>query len=192
MHALSEPHKLATQRWSLKSHKDVMPIDKHVELMVDGEKQCIISVMQTMYFIAVKDLPLDFFNSQCKFLQYMCTPRMPINDEYFAYTNRTLGMEFLKASTEFYWRELKEYIHNNPFFSILIDDSIDLTFEKHMIVYMTYLVEEGNGPRVCKFVALLPLENGKAQTKFNALMKLRNDVCLELSKLIGFASDGAS
>ena len=62
-HAKSDLHKLASQRWSLKAHKDVLPIEKHAELMIDAEKQRIISVMQTMYFIAVKDLPLDFFKS---------------------------------------------------------------------------------------------------------------------------------
>ncbi|MCO5575073.1 hypothetical protein L7F22_028870 [Adiantum nelumboides] len=191
-HALSKVHKLATQRWNLKSHKDVLPIQKHVELMVDGEKQRIISVMQTMYFVAVNDLPLDFFESQCKFLRYMCTPGMPINDEYSAYTNRTSGMEFLKAAAEYYWGELKECICKSPFFSILIDDSTDLTYKKHLIVYMTYLEEEGSGPCACKFVALLPLEDGKAETKFNALMEWLVDMGVDLSKLIGFASDGAS
>ncbi|MCO5612069.1 hypothetical protein L7F22_066331 [Adiantum nelumboides] len=117
---------------------------------------------------------------------------MPLSDEYSAYTKRTSGMQFLKAAAEHYWGELKECICNSPFFSIFIDDSTDLTYEKHMIVYMTYLEEEGSGPCACKFVALLPLEDGKAQTKFAALLKLVNDMGVDLSKLIGFASDGAS
>ncbi|MCO5594786.1 hypothetical protein L7F22_048819, partial [Adiantum nelumboides] len=43
-HANSNAHKKVMQRWALKSHRDVMPIQKHVELMVDAEKQRIITV----------------------------------------------------------------------------------------------------------------------------------------------------
>ncbi|MCO5604748.1 hypothetical protein L7F22_058918 [Adiantum nelumboides] len=191
-HALSKPHMNATQRRRLKAHKDVLPIQKHVELMMDGEKQRVISVMQTMDFIAIKDLPLNFFNAQCKFLRYMQTPGLPINDEYSAYTNRTSGMQLLKAARDLYWESLKDSILKRPFFSVLIDDSTDLSYEKHMIVYVTYLEEGGNGPCVCRFVALLPLEDGKAQTKFDALKSLIERMGLSFAKMIGFASDGAS
>ena len=70
-----------------------MPIQKHVELMVDAEKQRIITIMQTMYFIVVQDMPLNFYYAQCDFMRYMRTPNMPINNEYSAYTNQTSGME---------------------------------------------------------------------------------------------------
>ncbi|MCO5601995.1 hypothetical protein L7F22_056122 [Adiantum nelumboides] len=191
-HANSDAHKIATQRWALKSHRDVMPIQKHVELMVDAEKQRIITVMQTMYFIVVKDMPLNFYYAQCEFMRYMSTPNMPVSNEYSAYTNRTYGMEFIQAAKEFYWEALKLSICKSPFFAILIDDSTDLTFEKHMIVYVTYLEDEGRGPPVCKFVALLPLADGKAKTKFDELIGLVQKMGLGLEKWIGFASDGAS
>ncbi|MCO5600445.1 hypothetical protein L7F22_054558 [Adiantum nelumboides] len=191
-HANSDAHKIATQLWALKSHRDVMPIQKHVELMVDAEKQRIITVMQIMYFIVVKDMPLNFYYAQCEFMRYMRTPNMPVSNEYSTYTNRTSGMEFIQAAKEFYWESLKLSICKSPFFAILIDDSTDLTFEKHMIVYVTYLEDEGRGPPVCKFVALLPLADGKAQTKFDELIALIQRMGLGLEKWIGFASDGAS
>ncbi|MCO5594072.1 hypothetical protein L7F22_048093 [Adiantum nelumboides] len=187
-HALSKPHKNAAQQWRLKAHKDVLPIQKHVELMMDGEKQHVLSVMQTMYFIAIKDLPLNFFSAQCKFLRYMHTRGLPINDVYSAYTNRTSGMQFLKAARDLYWESLKDSILKSPFFSVSIDDNTDLSYE----MYVTYLEEGGNGPCVCRFVALLPLEDGKAQTKFDALKSLIERMGLSFAKMIGFASDGAS
>ncbi|MCO5602289.1 hypothetical protein L7F22_056418 [Adiantum nelumboides] len=101
-------------------------------------------------------------------------------------------MEFIQAAKDFYWEALKLSICKSPFFAILIDDSTDLTFEKHMIVYVTYLEDEGRGSPVCKFVALLPLADGKAQTKFDELIALLQRMGLGLEKWIGFASDGAS
>ncbi|MCO5613245.1 hypothetical protein L7F22_067521 [Adiantum nelumboides] len=129
-HANSDAHKIATQRWALKSHRDVMPIQKHVELMVNAEKQRIIIVMQTMYFIVVKDMPLNFYYAQCEFMRYMRTPNMP-------------------------------------------------RMREEVLLY-------------ARFVALLPLADGKAQTKFDELIALVQRMGLGLEKWIGFASDGAS
>ncbi|MCO5602422.1 hypothetical protein L7F22_056553 [Adiantum nelumboides] len=190
-HAVSDPHKRAAQRRKLRAHKDVMPIEKHVELMVDSERQRIVSVMQTMYFIVVKDMPLNVFHAQCDFMRYMRTPNMPVKDEYSAYTNRTSGMEFIQAARDFNWEKLKDSIAKSPFFFVLIDDSTDLVLEKHMIVYMTFLENEGKGACACKFVALLSLANGKAQIKFDQLMALVKSMGLNVENWIGFASDGA-
>ncbi|MCO5594442.1 hypothetical protein L7F22_048472 [Adiantum nelumboides] len=191
-YANSDAHNIATQRWALKSHRDVMPIQKHVELMVDADKQRTIIVMQTMYFIVVKDMSLNFYYAQCEFMRYMRTPNMLVSNEYSAYTSRTFGMEFIQAAKEFYWETLMLSICKSSFFAILIDDSTDLTFEKHMIVYVTYLEDERRGPPICKFVALLPLVDGKAQTKFDELIALIQRMGSRLEKWIGFASDGAS
>ncbi|MCO5608725.1 hypothetical protein L7F22_062940 [Adiantum nelumboides] len=177
-HAVSNPHKRAAQRWKLRAHKDVMLIEKHVEFMVDSERQRIVSMMQTMYFIVVKDMSLNFSHAQCDFMLYMRTPNMPVKDEYLAYTNRTSGMEFIQAARDFYGEKLKDSIAKSSFFSVLIDDSTDLALEKHMIVYMTFLENEGKGACACQFVALLPLADGKAQTKFDQLMALVNSMGL--------------
>ncbi|MCO5600462.1 hypothetical protein L7F22_054575 [Adiantum nelumboides] len=105
-------------------------------------------------------------------------------------------MQFLKAARDLYWESLKNSILKSPFFPVSIDDSTDLSYEKHMIVYVTYLEEGGNGPCVCRFVALLPLEDGKSQTKFGALKSLIERMGQCFAKMIGFAfgfaSDGAS
>ncbi|KAH7282858.1 hypothetical protein KP509_35G050500 [Ceratopteris richardii] len=61
-----------------------------------------------------------------------------------------------------------------------------------MIVYMIYLENGGKGNPVCKFVALLPLIDGKAETKFNVLIGLLQQMELPFDRWIGFASDGAS
>ena len=53
VHAVSEAHKRSIQMLESESRKSCLPITKHVELMLDIEKSRIISVMETMYFVAI-------------------------------------------------------------------------------------------------------------------------------------------
>ncbi|MCO5597577.1 hypothetical protein L7F22_051656 [Adiantum nelumboides] len=130
--------------------------------------------MQTMYFIVVKGMLLNFYYARCEFMRYMRTPNMPVSNEYSAYTNRTFDMEFIQAAKEFYWEALKLSICKSPFFAILIDDSTDLTFEKHMIVYVTYLEDKGRGSPVYGASCIRGMNNG-------VLAKIRQKV----SNIIG-------
>ena len=83
-------------------------------------------------------------------------------------------------------------IRGSPFFSILIDESTDRTLEKHLIIYVLYLSEGGKGEPQCKFVRLLPVENGKAEGIYNTINEFILESNLDLKKLVAFASDGAS
>ena len=69
-HAKSEAHKFSLQLLEGESKKNNLSITKHVELMVDAEKERIISVMENMYFVAIHDLPLEVYKSICDLNMY--------------------------------------------------------------------------------------------------------------------------
>jgi len=145
VHAKSEAHKFAMQLLDGERKRSTLPITKHVELMVDAEKERIISVIENMYFVAIHDLPLEVYKSICDLNRYKNTPHMPLTDEYSAYTNTSSGKEFLQAAKEVYWKKLKDEISNSPFYSISVDESTDRTMVQHLIIYITYLTNEGRG-----------------------------------------------
>ena len=70
--------------------------------MVDVEKSRIISVMETMYFVAIKDLPLEVYKDLCDLHRYKRTHNMPLTKEYSSYSNITSGKEFLLVEKEVY------------------------------------------------------------------------------------------
>ena len=90
-HSESEAHKFSLQFLEGETKRKNLPITKHVELMVDAEKERIITVIENMYFVAIHDLPLEMYKSICDLNRYKCTPHMPLTDEYSAYTNTTSG-----------------------------------------------------------------------------------------------------
>jgi len=85
------------------------------------------------------------YKSICHLNRYKFTQRTPLTDEYFAYTDRSSGIEFLQAAKEVYWNKIKEGILHNPFYSILVDESIGQTMEHHLIIYITYLTNGRRG-----------------------------------------------
>ena len=61
-----------------------------------------------------------------------------------------------------------------------------------MIIYITYLTNGGRGSCVTKFVCLLQIKDGTAQSMYDAVTTLLAEMNLSLMKLVGFGSDGTS
>lgn len=78
-----------------------------------------------MYFGAIHDLTLEMYKSICNYNRYKCTTHMLLTYDYSTYTNITSRKEFLQVAKEVYWKILKYEIFHNPFYSILIDESIN-------------------------------------------------------------------
>ncbi|MCO5605905.1 hypothetical protein L7F22_060091 [Adiantum nelumboides] len=122
----------------------------------------------------------------------METPNMPISSEYSAYTSTSVEKEFIASIKEVYWNRLKEDIAASPFYSLQIDESTDVSTQQYMIVYVTYMLEKGNGPICTSFVELLRVENAEAEGFYATLMAFLVKMKLPLHKMIGIAIDGAT
>jgi hypothetical protein len=64
---------------------------------------------------------------------------MTLTNEYYSYVNITYGKEFLPATKEIYWEKIEAEMFCSPFYSILVDESIDKTLEQHLIVYILHI-----------------------------------------------------
>lgn len=174
-----------------KAKKPCKIIEKRVDLMVDAEKSHIISVMQVAWFVAQNDMALESFQDLCHFHMYMRTPNMPLSSEYSSYTNPQSGKEFQEASYDVYWNILKDEICASSFFFIMVDESMDRRYEKHLIIYITYLSNKGFGVCKTRFVRLVHVCDGKGQSMYIGVKELLKDMQLKEEKMVGFASDGA-
>ena len=79
IHAKSEAHKFALQLLEEERKRSTLSITKHVELMVDAEKERIILVIEHMYFVAIHNFPLEAYKSICDLNMYKNTSHMPGN-----------------------------------------------------------------------------------------------------------------
>ncbi|KAH7277645.1 hypothetical protein KP509_39G060800 [Ceratopteris richardii] len=151
----------------------------------------IITCMKLVYFCACKDLPLEKYPSQCRLQRELGTPNIPASDEYGSYVNPVSGKGMLFSLRDYLRKKILANICSSPFYSLLIDESTDRTMEKHIIIYALYLTNGGKGP-ACSFVQLLPIENGDAESIYNAVSAFLVESGLTTQKLIAIATDGAS
>jgi len=75
-------------------------------------------------------------------------------------------------------------------FSVLCDESTDLSVHKNLIVYVRYASHNGL-PRT-KLLGNVKIENGTAAGITAALLKVLEDRKLDVTRMVGFGSDGAS
>ena len=82
-------------------------------------------------------------------------------------------------------------IQNSLFYDIIIDESMNISFTGHFVVFAT-IIEEGVPMTI--FWRLLEIEGGKndATIIFECLMKYLKMWDLDLCKCVAFGSDGAS
>ncbi|CAB5206866.1 unnamed protein product [Rhizophagus irregularis] len=112
-----------------------------------------------------------------------------ISDESITYTNEISGREFLiviaKTIEDEIWKELSDVVG----FGIMIDESTDITITKHLDIYVSYVTKQGIFKT--RFLCLLPLTECDAKSITNVIIDIFKKKGI-LSKLVAFASDGAS
>jgi hypothetical protein len=178
-------------------HSDAEKLEKAKIQMESLQKQFfssnantnhIIGVMRAVYFLTRKNLPLRLLPSIVELIKESGSPDIFI-DGTITYTNQASGNEFLEAISntikEEIWKELFEVVA----FGVMIDESTDITTTKHLDVYVSYVTKKGI--LKTRFLCLIPLTNCNSESITKVLVDIFEKKKI-LSKLVAFASDGAS
>ena len=89
--------------------------------------------------------------------------------------------------------ELLKKVHASPYFSILTDESTDISNTKKMVVY-TRIIDPVSYVASTHFLGNITVEGSSATAEvlFGLIVKFLKDKELPVEKLVGFGSDGAS
>ena len=142
-HNLSNQHIYARTRWLGLQRKIARSMKAHVQEALDLNKAKVISSIKMICFLSFNSLPLSSFPNLFKFGRYLEMPSSSAKDDYGTYGNAMSGREFLLAISSVFEEKLIEEVTTSPFFSIIVDESIDRTLESHLIIYVTYLENDG-------------------------------------------------
>ncbi|CAI7773502.1 unnamed protein product, partial [Closterium sp. NIES-53] len=82
-----------------------------------------------------------------------------------------------------------DHILASPFLGIQCNESTDRTRGKHMIVYLTFFK---NRQIACEFFTLLTVERCDAGSLFEVLLNHLRSAAVDVSKIVGISTDGAS
>ncbi|MCO5551714.1 hypothetical protein L7F22_005218 [Adiantum nelumboides] len=191
-HSKSNEHKNAMFKWANKEKRICIPLRDYVAALKVKEKVHVITVMWQVYFIVKNVEPMELFEKLCIHQIEQGIPNMPHHANYGTYLNRVAGIESTQAIQDVLWIALCKEIQASPWYSLMVDDSTDRGKEGHLIVYMSYLRDGGKGENQVTVVKLIKTDDGEAEPKYDALLKMIKEMGLSLQKLVSLATDGCS
>lgn len=75
-----------------------------------------------------------------------------------------------------------------PVLSVIIDTVTDISTIEQLLIYARGV---NNGEAITRYLGIVPVANGKADTMVKALTEFTEDISLNTHELAGFGSDGA-
>ncbi|MCO5587233.1 hypothetical protein L7F22_041180 [Adiantum nelumboides] len=104
------------------------------------------------------------------------------------------GKEFIFCISKYLDGLQKRKLLQSPNYSLMVDETTDRSLEKHLIIYFSFLAptSASSSSAEIAFAKLLTVSDGCAQTKFDAIMKMIEEVGLNMQQLVGIATDGDS
>ncbi|MCO5610802.1 hypothetical protein L7F22_065043 [Adiantum nelumboides] len=191
-HSASDEHQLAILKWVNKEKRISIPLLEYVVTFEGKEKVCVITTMWQTYFVVKCAGPMELFTKLYLHPIEQELSNMPRHADYGTYLNRTAGMDFMQAIKDVLFNALCREIQASPWYSLMVDGSIDRGKEGHLIVYVSYLKKGGKGENHLTFVRLIKIDDGGAEAKYDALINLLKEMGLSLHKLVSLATDGCS
>ncbi|GAQ92582.1 hypothetical protein KFL_010610020 [Klebsormidium nitens] len=148
------------------------------------KQQQIRGMFKNAYYMAKKNIAATKYESFIKNLEEQDVQMITAS-----YRNRDACHEFQAKMSESLFEKLKKDLNASPVFSVMIDETTDIAVNEHMIVYALYLK---NNELQVDFISLLQVTDTTAAGLTGALEGLLKLLGVDLAKLVGFGSDGAS
>ncbi|CAI7848256.1 unnamed protein product [Closterium sp. NIES-53] len=139
----------------------------------DKEGARLTRLMRSVEFICNHDAPIAMFPKLVGFLAEEGVADIPLQS-YGVYITQYQRSQHLLAS---------------PFIGLTCDESTDRARGKHLIVFATFLK---NGVAVTKLLALLTVQKCDASSLFTVLMSHLDSVSVDINRVSGVGTDGAS
>ncbi|MCO5567614.1 hypothetical protein L7F22_021308 [Adiantum nelumboides] len=188
-HKRSPEHRFATLKVL---NEGGMKMQTHMEVLSSKVQRRVITCMKLMYFIAKEDLACKKYKKLCDLAYALDVQAMPVKNDYSAYTNVMAGKDFVSCISEYLQTIQLGQVKQSPFYSLMIDETTDRAMEKHLIIYIAFLSCAGLGVCKTQFARMVVVADGSAQTKYEALVKVLDEIGLDMQQMVGIATDGDS
>lgn len=147
-----------------------------------------IPLARTVLFMCVSLLPLSLLGGLVG-LQ-ATNGSEPLAHLGGSYCNPHVATEYAGIFSSMLDDAVVQQLQQSPWFSVLIDESTDVSVEKHLSVFVRYI--GANMQPVETFLQLEKVSDGDAASLHSLLLEVLQDRGLDMSKMVGFGSDGAS
>ena len=183
-HENSSGHVKSLKMQSEINAKKVPSVKAAFSKRTDRIENAVCCLIRTAYTVSKKHLAVQAYQDLCA-LQ-LC------NGTHLTrklYQDTSACTEFIKIISDFLESNLLEKLRQSPALGVMIDESTDLSVEKHLIVYVSYLED---GHLRTSFLTLLKLVSADSNTVYRKLIGFLKSCKIDTEKIFGFSSDGAA
>ena len=154
----------------------------------------LLAAMRTTVYMAKEDLAMQKYPSLIEFQKIQKCPdilnlRQADNASYESVSS---GKDFQSSISEVIHKDLVLELKKAKMFSILIDESTDIAISKHLVVYIRFVKEDFEPKTVFLKNVTISDPKSTAQVIFDHLMSALEEDGIDITKCIGFGSDGAA
>lgn len=193
-HNSSQQHKGAVEKQSLlEASSSDGGITQAFQRGLTLKKSAVKGAMQCLYWLVKSEIPhTTNYNSLLKAVQHMgCDKLKHLNQgDNAKYTSQRIIQEFLQIIGSSLEQQQLQNLHLSPFFSLMIDETTDVSVLNELVIYARYITPSADVKT--SFMSITALFNGTAETIEKAVATFLDDKDLSLSKMVGFATDGAN
>ena len=193
-HSLSLQHKEATEKEQSRegSSRDG-GIEQAFQKQLSLNKGAIKIAMECLYWLVKAEVPhMSLYASMLEAVKFMGCDKLNHlhHGENAKYTSHRITEEFFQVLGDQIETVELENLLKSSFYSIMIDESTDISVINEMVIYGRYI--DSSAIVKTSFLKIVQLTNGTADTIEEALLGFLSDKSIPLSRLVGFGSDGAS
>ncbi|CAI7860868.1 unnamed protein product [Closterium sp. NIES-53] len=189
-HEHMDAHKAAVDR-QLKIARGIREGQQVISNFInsDVEGRRAVRLLRSVVFLCKCDAPISMYPRLMRHLAEQDTPDIP-RQSYGPTSLRKYGFQQMVHYLSTYLTNAQmDHINSSPFLGLQCDESTDRTRGKHMIVYLTFIMDRRV---VTEFFTLLTVEKCDAASLFEVLMNHLRSAGVDVSKLVGISTDGAS
>ncbi|KAM5180722.1 zinc finger protein 862-like [Mantella aurantiaca] len=169
-------------------------IERSVSVLNNLQRDAFVGALRSMYWLAKNELPhTTLFEKLLEYCKEMgCSFLKHLNVGKNAhYTSERIMQELLDVLASSIKSDILKSIQDDHFFSILCDETTDISVLKQLIIYIKYVCNVTREVRI-SFVSTHNMIDGKAETITNTLVESMDTLGLKIANLVGLGSDGAA
>ena len=169
----------------------VQIINQSNTLTVDEDALC--DSMKCMYWLAKHEVPNSLFCPLLDVCVLMGNTTLPMlyKAKYLNYRSEQIKAEFLTCIGSSLEEQLLENLGKSPYFSLVIDEATDISVHKQLGICVQYIDHQSANVQV-DFLKLIELPQGTADVICDTVITYLTIGSLNLERLAGGATDGAS
>lgn len=158
----------------------------------EAYRQALTTSMKVLYFLCMEEIPhTTKFEPLRQLMKDMVEDVLNFvdKDDNAKYTSERHVQDLVILFGDEIWDKHRQEILASPFYSVVVDETTDITTTLELIIYLRYICD---GKSKTVLATLISISDGKADAIKSAICKFLKENNIPLKNMVAFGSHGAA